>query len=112
MSLSLIFKILATALFSMAVIGKLSGKQKVKFIQWGYGTTFMYVLAFVELTGAIGLWLCPSPHDKYAVLLLVVIMFIAWFTLFRNPSPDNKSSWIASTLAMAFLAGYYFTTFS
>lgn len=112
MTLSLVFKILATILFSLAVLGKFSGMQKEKFTQWGYGTTFMYALGILELVGAAALWFCPLPHNKYVVFLLIGVMLGAWFTLLKNPSAENKPSWITSAITMLSLVGYYFTTFS
>jgi len=75
---------LLVAVFSLAILGKLSGKLKPKYLEWGYGIPFMYALAVGELMGLIGLF---TSYNQYAAWFLLAIMGGALFTLLKNKEP-------------------------
>lgn len=72
---------LLIAIFTLAILGKLSGKLTDKYTQWGYGKQFMYVLAIAELLAVGGLF---TRYNQYPAWFLVAIMGGAFFTLIRN----------------------------
>lgn len=83
---------LLIAIFGIAILGKLSGKLKDRYIKWGYGVTVMYALAIVELIAVGGLF---TIINQYAAQFLVVIMGGAFFTLIKN-----QANWKAYSLPL------------
>ena len=83
---------LLVAIFSLAILGKLSGKLKPKYLEWGYGIPFMYALSVAELIGLIGLF---TRYNQYAAYFLLAIMGGALFTLLKN-----RESWKAYLLML------------
>ncbi|MDG2450468.1 MAG: sulfatase-like hydrolase/transferase, partial [Saprospiraceae bacterium] len=92
---------LLIAVFGLAVLGKLSGKMKSKYIEWGYGTAFMYVLAAAELLAIVVLF---TIYHRFAAYFLVLIMAGAFYTMIRN-----KENWKAYLLPLfaTILLGLY-----
>jgi len=89
---------LLIALFGLAIVAKLSGKLKEKYIDWGYGTTFMYALAIAELVAAIGLF---THYNRYAAWFLLAIMGGAFFTLIRHQ--ENWKAYLLPLLTTVLL---------
>lgn len=97
---SIVFWLLI-AVFSIAVLGKISGKLKGKYTAWGYGIPFMYALAGVELVALAGLF---SRYANYAAWFLLAIMVGAFFTLIKNR--ENWKAYFMPLLATILLGIY------
>ena len=89
-------KIILTVIFTLAVLGKLTGKTKSTFEQAGYGREEMYAVAMGEILFTILLF---SKYELIAAFGLLAIIGGALFTLFRlKASPAHYS--LASAAAI------------
>ena len=71
--------VLVAALFMLSAVPKLFDPGWVgRFASWGYSETFLYLIAVLEIAGAIGI-LIPRLAP-YAAAGLIVIMFGAMYT--------------------------------
>jgi uncharacterized membrane protein YphA (DoxX/SURF4 family) len=69
------------------------------FAAWGYSTWFLYLIALVEVAGAIAL-LVPR-FATYAAAVLAVVMAGAAFTLLTNPGDMGPTPAIANMVMLA-----------
>jgi len=76
-----IIKIVLAAIFTLSVVGKLTGKTKSTFENAGYGPQLMYAIAIAEIIFTIGLF---TKYNLLATVGLLAIMGGAVFTLFRQ----------------------------
>lgn len=74
-------KIILAIIFTLAVIGKLTGKTKETFEKAGYSRWIMYAIAFAEIIFTIELF---TKFELLATLGLLVIIGGAIFTLLRQ----------------------------
>lgn len=98
---------ITTGIFSLAILGKLTGKTKPTFDKAGYGPYFMYALALAELMLTVGLF---TEYALYAIIGLLVIMLGAIFTLFRQKAKPQQ--YILSIVAISLLLTLYCLQFS
>ena len=71
-----------TVQFLAAGISKLWGTWSVKFEEWGYPLTFMYVIGSLETIGVVGLFF--SKARKWSAMLFILIMIGAAYTHFSS----------------------------
>ena len=76
-----IIKIVLAVIFTLSVVGKLTGKTKSTFENASYSSTLMYAIAIAEIIFTIGLF---TKHNLLATVGLLAIMGGAVFTLFRQ----------------------------
>jgi hypothetical protein len=92
-----------TAIFGLAILGKLTGKTSATFDKAGYNHYFMYCLALAELVLTIGLF---TEYVLYSIIGLLVIMLGAIFTLFRQKAKPQQ--YILSIVAISLLLAIYY----
>ncbi len=92
-----IIKIILAVIFTLSVVGKLTGKTKSTFENAGYSMKLMYATAIAEVVFTVGLF---SSYELLAGVGLLAIIGGAIFTLFRQ---NVKSSKYALALIAAFL---------
>lgn len=78
---TLIVKIVLAIIFTLAVIGKLTGKTKTTFEKAGYGPAMMYATAAAEVIFTIGLF---TKYEWFAATGLLVIIAGGIVTLLRQ----------------------------
>ena len=76
-----IIKISITLIFTLSVIGKLTGKTKSTFENAGYSPAIMYATAIAEIIFTIVLF---TKYELFATIGLLGIMGGAILTLFRQ----------------------------
>ena len=95
--------VLTAALFLLSAIPKLTMPGWVgRFAAWGYPEWFLYVIAGLEIVGAIGL-LVPR-FAAHSAGLLIVIMFGAMYTHLTH---DEGIWWNLAYLVCLTLIGWY-----
>lgn len=82
-----IIKAVLTAIFALAVLGKITGKTKLVFQQAGFTAGVMYATGFAELILAAALF---TSYDLFATIGLLFIMGGALFTLVRLKAEPAK----------------------
>ena len=76
-----IIKIFLAVIFSLSVIGKMTGKTKSTFEDAGYSPKIMYATAVAEILLTVGLF---TRYELVSAIGLLVIMGGAVLTLFRQ----------------------------
>jgi hypothetical protein len=76
-----IIKIILAVIFTLSVVGKLTGKTKSTFENAGYSLKVMYAIAIAEIIFTVGLF---TRYDLFSTVGLLVIIGGAVFTLFRQ----------------------------
>lgn len=76
-----IIKVVLAVIFTLAVIGKLTGKTKSTFVNAGFSPVVMYATAIAEIFFIIGLF---TGYELFATLGLLAIIGGALFALFRQ----------------------------
>ena len=87
MEVTIIIKILLAVIFTLSVIGKLTGKTKSTFENVGYSPIVMYATAISEIILTIGLF---TKFELFATVGLLGIIGGAVFTLFRQKARPAK----------------------
>ena len=82
-----IIKIVLAVIFTLSVVGKLTGKTKSTFKNGGYSPIIMYATAIAEIIFTVGLF---TRYDLFAAVGLLAIMGGAVFTLFRQRAKPQK----------------------
>jgi len=82
-----IIKIVLAIIFSLSVVGKLTGKTKSTFETAGYGPIVMYAIAIAEIIFTVGLF---TRYELFSTVGLLAIIGGAVFTLFRQRVKDAK----------------------
>ena len=82
-----IIKIVLAIIFSLSVVGKLTGKTKSTFENAGYGPIVMYAIAIAEIIFTVGLF---TRYELLSTVGLLGIMGGAIFTLFRQKVKPAK----------------------
>ncbi len=82
-----IIKIVLAIIFSLSVVGKLTGKTKSTFENAGYGPIVMYATAIAEIIFTVGLF---TRYELFSTVGLLGIMGGAIFTLFRQKVKPAK----------------------
>lgn len=82
-----IIKIVVAVIFSLSVVGKLTGKTKSTFENAGYSPKVMYATAIAEIILTIGLF---TKYELFAAVGLLAIIGGAVFTLFRQKVKPAK----------------------
>ena len=77
----IIIKIVLAVIFTLSVVGKLTGKTKSTFENAGYSPIIMYATAIAEIIFTVGLF---TRYEFFAAIGLLAIMGGAVFTLFRQ----------------------------
>lgn len=97
-----IIKIVLAAIFTLSVVGKLTGKTKPTFENAGYPPIVMYATAIAEILFTIGLF---TRYELFAAAGLLAIMGGAVFTLFRQKVKFSKYTLalIATVLLIALI---------
>lgn len=95
-------KIVLAVIFTLSVVGKLTGKTKSTFENAGYSPIVMYATAIAEIIFTVGLF---TRYDLFAAVGLLAIMGGAFFTLFRQRVKPQKYTLalIAAVLLIAML---------
>ncbi len=98
-----IIKIVLAVIFTLSVVGKLTGKTKSTFEDAGYSPIVMYATAIAEILFTVGLF---TRYELFAAVGLLAIMGGAVFTLFRQKVKPAKYTLalIAAILLIALLA--------
>jgi hypothetical protein len=65
--------------FIAAGVGKLAGLWTVKFANWGYSISFMYLIGLMEIAGVAGLFF--NRTREWSAFALMSIMFGAAYTV-------------------------------
>jgi hypothetical protein len=76
-----IIKIVLSVIFTLSVVGKLTGKTKSTFENAGYSPIVMYATAVAEIIFTVGLF---TWYQLYSTVGLLAIIGGAVFTLFRQ----------------------------
>ena len=99
----IIIKIVLAAIFTLSVVGKLTGKTKSTFENAGYSPIVMYATAIAEIIFTVGLF---TRYDLFAAVGLLAIMGGAVFTLIRQKVKPAKYTLalISAVLLITFLA--------
>jgi hypothetical protein len=82
-----IIKIVLAAIFTLSVVGKLTGKTKSTFENAGYGAIVMYATAIAEIIFTVGLF---TRYELFSTVGLLAIIGGAVFTLFRQRANPSK----------------------
>lgn len=98
----IIIKIGLAVIFTLSVLGKLTGKTKSTFENAGYSLNVMYATAIAEIIFTVGLF---TRYEWLATLGLLAIMGGAVITLIRQRVKPSKYSLalIAAALLIALL---------
>lgn len=98
-----IIKIVLAAIFTLSVVGKLTGKTKSTFEDAGYPPIVMYATAVAEIIFTICLF---TSYELFAAVGLLGITGGAVFTLFRQKAEPSKYTLalIAVALLISLLA--------
>lgn len=98
-----IIKIVLAVIFTLSVVGKLTGKTKSTFENAGYGAMLMYATAIAEIIFTVGLF---TRYELFSTVGLLAIMGGAVFTLLRQSVKPSKytTALIAAVLLVALLA--------
>ncbi|MGZ8551125.1 MAG: DoxX family protein, partial [Chitinophagaceae bacterium] len=83
----IIIKIVLAVIFTLSVVGKLTGKTKSTFENAGYSPIVMYATAIAEIIFTVGLF---TRYELFATLGLLAIMGGAVLTLFRQKVKPAK----------------------
>lgn len=99
---STIIRIVLAVIFTLSVVGKLTGKTKSTFENAGYTLKVMYAIAIAEIIFTVGLF---TRYQLFAAVGLLAIMSGAVFTLFRQRVKPAKYTLalIAGVLLIALL---------
>jgi len=97
-----IIKIVLAVIFTLSVVGKLTGKTKSTFENAGYSLHIMYAIAMAEIILTVGLF---TKYELFSAVGLLAIMGGAAFTLFRQKVKPSKYTLalIAAGLLIALL---------
>ena len=76
-----IIRIVLAVIFTLSVVGKLTGKTKSTFENAGYSPTVMYATAIAEILFTVGLF---TRYELFSTIGLLAIIGGAVFTLFRQ----------------------------
>ncbi len=82
-----IIKIALAIIFTLSVVGKLTGKTKSTFENAGYTPIVMYITAIAEIIFTIGLF---TKYELFSTIGLLAIIGGAVFTLFRQRVKTSK----------------------
>jgi len=82
-----IIKIVLAVIFTLPVVGKLTGKTKSTFENAGYGAIVMYATAIAEIIFTVGLF---TRYELFSTVGLLEIIGGAVFTLFRQRAKPSK----------------------
>ncbi len=93
----IIIKIALAIIFTLSVLGKLTGKTKSTFEQAGYNLKIMYAIALAEMVLTIGLF---SRYELFSTVGLLAIMGGAIFTLMRQKVKPSKYTLALITAAL------------
>ena len=74
-------KIVLAVIFTLSVVGKLTGKTKSTFENAGYSSKVMYATAIAEIIFTVGLF---TRYELFSTVGLLAIISGAVFTLFRQ----------------------------
>lgn len=98
-----IIKVVLAVIFTLSVVGKLTGKTKSTFEDAGYSPIIMYATAIAEIIFTVGLF---TRYELFAAVGLLAIMGGAVFTLFRQKVKPAKYTLalITAVLLIALLA--------
>ena len=98
-----IIKIVLAVIFTLSVVGKLTGKTKSTFENAGYSPIVMYATAIAEIIFTVGLF---TRYELFSTVGLLAIIGGAVFTLFRQRVKPAKYTLalIAAALLIALLA--------
>lgn len=98
-----IIKIILSVIFTLSVVGKLTGKTKSTFEDAGYPPIVMYATAVAEIIFTLGLF---TRYELFAAVGLLAIMGGAVFTLLRQKAKPAKYTLalIAAVLLITILA--------
>lgn len=82
-----VIKIVLAVIFTLSVVGKLTGKTKSTFENAGFSLKLMYATAIAEIIFTVGLF---SRYELFSTVGLLAIIGGAVFTLFRQRvKPSN-----------------------
>ena len=97
-----IIKIVLSVIFTLSVLGKLTGKTKSTFENAGYSPIVMYATAIAEILFTVGLF---TRYEMFSTVGLLAIIGGAVFTLFRQRVKPAKYTLalIAAVLLIALL---------
>ena len=97
-----IIKIVLAVIFTLSVVGKLTGKTKSTFENAGYSPIVMYATAIAEIIFTVGLF---TRYELFSTVGLLAIIGGAVFTLFRQRVKPAKYTLalIAAVLLIALL---------
>lgn len=98
-----IIKIVLAVIFTLSVVGKLTGKTKSTFENSGYSPIIMYATAVAEIIFTVGLF---TTYELFAAVSLLAIIGGAVFTLFCQKVKPAKYSLalITAVLLISLLA--------
>lgn len=82
-----IIKIVLAVIFTLSVVGKLTGKTKSTFENAGYSPIVMYATAIAEIIFTVGLF---TRYELFSTVSLLTIIGGAVFTLFRQRVKPEK----------------------
>lgn len=82
-----LIKILLEIIFTLSIVGKLTGKTKATFENSGYSPKVMYGTAIAEIVLAVGLF---SRFEIFSIFGLLAIMAGAIFTLYQQKVKPAK----------------------
>jgi hypothetical protein len=85
----IIIKIVLAVIFTLSVVGKLTGKTKSTFENAGYSPIIMYATAIAEILFTVGLF---TRYELFSTIGLLAIIGGAVFTLFRQRVKPAKYS--------------------
>lgn len=83
----IIIKIVLAVIFTLSVVGKLTGKTKSTFENAGYRPEVMYATAIAEIIFTIGLF---TRYELFSTISLMMIIAGAVFTLFSQRVKSTK----------------------
>jgi nicotinamide riboside transporter PnuC len=96
-----IIKIILAAIFTLSVVGKLTGKTKSTFEDAGYSLKFMYATAIQEIIFTVGLF---TRYELFSTAALLAIMGGAIYTLFRQKAkPANYTLALITSILLIVL---------
>jgi hypothetical protein len=98
-----IIKIVLAVIFTLSVVGKLTGKTKSTFENAGYSPIILYATAIAEIIFTVGLF---TRYELFSTIGLLAIIGGAIFTLFRQKFKPAKYTLalISAVLLIALLA--------
>ncbi|MBK8984245.1 MAG: DoxX family protein [Ignavibacteria bacterium] len=104
MEITIIIKVVLALIFTLAVIGKLTGKTKSTFENAGFSPAVMYATAVAEIVFTVGLF---TRYELFAALGLLAVIGGAIYALLRQKAtPAHYALPVITVILLLALLGF------